>query len=389
MSFNILKWILLLDFLLSMHIWLEAFIPVLPVNFITISTLLLFVKRNRAKENMTVVKKMLLWIAIYSIFLLVTGNIRYAFSQPFYYIPGILLCMLPAYYLKDIFVFISKAMAYILLISFIVFIIDLIVDLPPVNYVKVGTYNEFENYVFLLKNQSLREFFRFSGPFVESGHMSMICAILLYANQYKFKKWYNIVFLVSILFSLSLAGYVLLGLGLVLYNIKSFKRIIQISVGALLMLYIVADVWDNGNNPVNIFIISRLEYDEEKGITGNNRFDLDTDNYYNKLTTQDFLVGLGLDKYKQLEEEELVAGAGYKIFILINGFIGCLFVLMIYYNFCRLSFNRKYAIGFLLLMIASFLQRAYPTWMAWLLPLICGTVLSNYSDRNKKHIMLA
>ena len=83
--------------------------------------------------------------------------------------------------------------------------------------------------------RSLREFFRFSGPFAECGHMSMICAFLLYANRFNLQQWYNIVFFISVLFSLSLAGYVLLGLGLLLY---SMKLVIVLRTSILLMMII-------------------------------------------------------------------------------------------------------------------------------------------------------
>lgn len=380
--FSVLKWVILLDFLLSMHIWLEAYIPSLFLNLATILLLFLLVKRYHLKDNKGVVKKILIWTVLYGIYLLVTGNIRYAFSQPFYYLPGILMCMLPKLYLEDLLSFVSKSLAIILSAGFIIYVVDLIVDIPPVGAVKIGDYYEFENYIFLIKSQSLRELFRFNGPFAESGHMSMICALLLYANKYNLKNWYNIVFLVSILFSLSLAGYVLLGFGMVLYYLKSIKSLLFIVLGSLIISYIITNVWDNGNNPVNELIFSRLEYDEDKGISGNNRFDLDTERYYNNLTTQEFLTGLGLTRYNYLVEQEVVAGAGYKIFILINGLIGCVFVLLIYFCFSLLTNNRRYAIGFLLLMIATFIQRSYPTWMAWLLPFICGMVSSNILHKN-------
>lgn len=380
--FSVLKWVILLDFLLSMHIWLEAYIPSLFVNLATILLLFLLVKRYHLKENKGVIKKILIWTVLYGIYLLVTGNIRYAFSQPFYYLPGILMCMLPKLYLEDLLSFVSKSLAIILSAGFIIYVVDLIVDIPPVGAVKIGDYYEFENYIFLIKSQSLRELFRFNGPFAESGHMSMICALLLYANKYNLKNWYNIIFLVSILFSLSLAGYVLLGFGMVLYYLKSIKSLLFIVLGSLIISYIITNVWDNGNNPVNELIFSRLEYDEDKGISGNNRFDLDTERYYNNLTTQEFLTGLGLTRYNYLVEQEVVAGAGYKIFILINGLIGSVFVLLIYYCFSLLTNNRRYAIGFLLLMIATFIQRSYPTWMAWILPFICGMVSSNILHKN-------
>ena len=372
----VLKWIILLLFLCSMNIWFSTYISSILLNLLLIILLYFYNRTHNTIRGVKIAKRLFIWIIIYSLFLLLTGNTRYAFSQPFFYMPAILLCSLNNKDLQYIYGFVVKSMAFILSIGFVVFVIDLILDLPFVNYVTIGDYNPFENYIFLIKSQSLREYFRFNGPFSESGHMSMICAFLLYANKYNLKQWYNIVFLISVLFSLSLAGYVLLGLGLSLYSIKSVKTIIGVLVLGCIIYIGVTQLWNNGNNPVNEIVFSRLEYDEDKGISGNNRFSSDTDKYYENLSTIELLVGVGLDEYNKQIELGTIGGAGYKLFIIINGFLGSMFVLMIYYNITYLSNNRRYAIGFLILMIASFMQRSYPTWMSWLLPYISGIAMS-------------
>ena len=352
------------------------------MNSVLIILLYFFIRNRKTIHGSIVAKRVLTWTILYAVFLFLSGNTRYAFSQPFYYIPAIMLCSLNTIDLQSIYRFVVKSMAYILSIGFIIFVIDLIIDLPPINYVTIGDYNPFENYIFLIKSQNLREFFRYNGPFAESGHMSMICAFLLYANKYDFKRWYNIVFLISVLFSLSLAGYVLFALGLALYSIKSIKNILTVVFLGVFVYLGVTQLWNNGDNPVNEIIFSRLEYDEDKGISGNNRFSYDTDKYYENLSLTDRLLGVGLNEYNKGVEQGVISGAGYKIYIIINGVIGCLFVLMIYYCISLLSKNRRYAIGFLILFIASFLQRAYPTWMSWLLPFVAGIAIS---DENKNH----
>jgi len=373
----VLKWVILLLFLCSMNIWFSPYFSSQLLNLLLIILLCFYNKTHSDRQHRKVAKIVFVWIIFYAVFLLLTGNTRYAFSQPFFYLPAVLLCSINNSDLQCIYHFVVKVMAYILSIGFIIFLIDLIVDLPFISYVTIGEYYPFENYIFLIKSQSLREFFRFSGPFSESGHMSMICAFLLYANKYNLKQWYNIVFLISVLFSLSLAGYVLLGLGLLLYSVKSIKMVIGVLLMGFTIFISVTQLWNNGDNPVNEAIFSRLEYDKDKGISGNNRFSYDTDKYYENLSLTELLFGVGLKEYNRQRDIGTIDGAGYKLFVIINGILGCFFVFMIYYSITLLTNNRRYAVGFLILMIASFMQRAYPTWMAWLLPFISGIVMSS------------
>ncbi len=67
---------------------------------------------------------------------------------------------------------------------------------------------------FLIKTRGYNAFYRFNGPFLEPGHLSMIVAILLYANKYDFKNnRYLWVLLVTIVLSFGLAGYVITIIG--------------------------------------------------------------------------------------------------------------------------------------------------------------------------------
>lgn len=66
-------------------------------------------------------------------------------------------------------------------------------------------------YLFLLNGvPELQLMPRFAGLFLEPGHLGTICCFLLYVENFNFKKLGNIVLLLGVLFSFSLAAYGLL-----------------------------------------------------------------------------------------------------------------------------------------------------------------------------------
>jgi hypothetical protein len=115
------------------------------------------------------------------------------------------------------------------------------------------------------------------------------------------------------------------------------------------------------DSPVTVLIVNRLQYDEEKGVTGNNRltsaFD---DNYYTKyfLGTSDMIWGIKPEVY---QEKFRLAGNSYKLFFIRYGFIGIVSLFMFYFAMAC-STNSRLLFGLFLLYCASFLQRTYALW---------------------------
>lgn len=250
------------------------------------------------------------------------------------------------------------------------------VNLPSIGIISpVEDYGNFHNYFFYVYRAygDLDTFFRFNGPFIEPGHLGMILSFFLYANSYNVRRKEVAILLVALLFTLSLAAYLLCLIGLALRNIKSLKRTIML----LLVLgggyFYATDIWKGGDNEINRLIFSRLQYDDEKGIVGNNRFQNRTDHYYKEYYKAGKLwIGLGPEKYRELVNKGELGGAGYKIFIFKHGFIGFLLVFLFYLFYAMSSTQRKFAMNFLLLLSAAFLQRAYPLWPAWYITFITG-----------------
>lgn len=100
----------------------------------------------------------------------------------------------------------------------------------------------------------------------------MISSLLLYVNQYNLKRISVFILFISVLISFSLAAYVLLILGMILYYLlKSkhyFRRVFRVSF--FLCSAVVISVIFYVNNPDSVYsklVVARLDYDEERGIS--------------------------------------------------------------------------------------------------------------------------
>lgn len=247
----------------------------------------------------------------------------------------------------------------------------------------------FTNYFFCLVRNNLS--LRFNSIFLEPGHVGMIAAFTLAANRFNFKKWQTISILVCSLFTLSLAGYILIIIGLISnYILKRqsiFQFVIGISVfGVLLMIIHNAAVsYNKGNNLYNELIVERLEYDEDYYIVGNNRFTESTDMLFERyISSSQLVTGMPEAEYKRNIRNQTIKGAGYKLFLMQKGIIGLLLILSVY--ILMLKKYRDKRMGALLLMIYSlaFLQRAYPLWESWIYIFLFASALDTLNSKSEQ-----
>lgn len=308
-------------------------------------------------------------------------NVMFFLSQIPIYIQALYLYILPRKRKIDLLHFITKIYSIILGISIIVYLSTYVINIPSIGSFKAGDldfYPLYDNYVFFVKTRLYNNFtYRFNGPFLEPGHQAMISGLLLFANKFDFKNnkllWIP---LIGILISFSLAGYVILVLSYILLFVKSIVKVVASLIIFLVFNYIVTDVWNGGDNPVNVLIFERLEYDEEKGISGNNRTGKVTDDYFEQnIKDGKFLLGTRDAK----GDDKRIIGAGYKVYLLQNGLIALLLVVLLYRLLINPKCNKRYGFAFFILICCIFMQRAYPTWYSWLLPytLGCGIYLKN------------
>ena len=252
----------------------------------------------------------------------------------------------------------------------------------------------FFNYFVLLKGIGNYENdgLRFQSIFLEPGFLGTLMSFLLYTFRYNFAKYKLAwILLISLLLSLSLAGYILGMIGFILCQWSKGKKFISyIVVGIFLIIIVyISKTYNNGHNYLNEKIVERLEPEKGKGISGNNRVGDGTDYYFKRsLENGTFWFGIGTTEITKLnggkgwentiDYDNQIRGAGYKIFILRSGVICAFFYLLFYYFLSRWNkVNRKYSVGFFFIIIATFIQAAYPESYAWLFPFILGVFSQN------------
>lgn len=319
-----------------------------------------------------------------------TGNPFSFITNCFYYLFPLLLiiCIKPSdkmIIMSNVTKWFSLSMVFALIVYFI----NIFYELPYLNVIEFSkvhyVYAPCKNYFFLVIPTHVidtsQSFIRFQGPFVEPGHLGMMCAFLLFANKFDFSNRHNIVILFSLFVTFSLAGYVLALIGyiLILYSNNKIRLRTILAFSAIILLFVVfGTIYNNGDNVINETITSRLEYDEEKGFSGNNRSSVFVMDYFVNMfdDLQTTLFGYDSTTLSLLEDE---AGTGLVWFSVHYGIIGILFVLLFYLVMMSRAINKKYAHMFMLFLFAAFFQRNYPFWLSWIICFDYGVKINDYS----------
>lgn len=284
--------------------------------------------------------------------------------------------------------FIGKGLAIILIPGIIFFLFKSYVSIPglPISHPNSNSY-VFLNSIFYIQNVNQDIAARFNSIFLEPGYLGTLLAFMLFAAKYDFSKWENKVLLVGLILSLSLASYIITLIGYVLYSIFIMRkfRIVLSFVTLVIISYNVALEYNNGNNYLNNYIISRLQLDEEKGLVGNNRTGQGTEFYYQQaLNNGTIWMGVGQHKVDQINRgsinyNENINGAGYKVYFVVRGIISALLFLLFYVFLAKAICPKNLLLrnSFVLLIVLTFLQAAYPESPSWILPFVLGCM--NYN----------
>lgn len=288
----------------------------------------------------------------------------------FTYLPIICIFTLDKPYQSDLLKSVSKWLSIALGLSLFVFALTKVMSLPHTTFIVPNNdfYQSFDNYFFYIYTAGYESdtagVARFGAFFLEPGHLSMICFLMLFANRFRFKDQpYLWIPLACILISFSLTGYVLLTIGFIVLKIKNIFYMLTLSIIIGGSWLFVTEMWDGGENPVNILIVQRLEPDKEKGIKGNNRTYKKTDIFFRQCV-KDGRIWTGVGTKKNWGDR--IKGAGYKIYCLKYGLIGVIIVALLYLCLINPKSNKRYAYSFFIMIILLFLQRAYPDWYSWL-----------------------
>jgi hypothetical protein len=375
-----------------MHFWATWYIKAHYIGLLLFFVTIFFVIINKLKLKINIP------VFIGSVLLIVSGMIGLD-KNNYIGLLGPVFLVLPCCMIFSIdniecheqtFNFIVNFFYYLLPISLFVYILSYTQTLPSIGIINPQNekYSDYINYGVFIYNDYYK--YRFNAVFLEPGHLGMILSYLLYSLKFNLKDMRVRVLLLSLLLTLSLAGLILSAIGY--FFCKSFDheinlKKIYILVSCLIIIIIGSGVYNNGDNLINNKIVSRLQYDKEKGISGNNRLYGITQAYFNMLIkSDDKWWGVGVSNYLKLMKEKTFGGAGWKVYIIQRGIIS-LFLVIIGYIFYARGFNGwdKYTLAFLILYFLSFLQRAYPLWASWLLPFFFAIKLKNRSSFHEKN----
>ena len=283
----------------------------------------------------------------------------------------------------------TKNLAIIILLSlplyFIILLIGYLPSLGQITYEGAASIYKYYNYGILLINDFYH--YRFHSVFCEPGHLGMVISLLLYINKFDFRDKFVVILFIGLCFTFSLAAYVLCGLGFLLIKIQnkvSILNVLTLSISCFIVFYMVRS-YNDGRNLVNELIIERLEFDEERGISGNNRINYGARMSFINLTSSELFWGIG----KQATEDLDAFGPGFQVFIMRYGIISYIIIFLFYLLTGMRTINKKEVFGYIFLFFLLLLQRSYPFWMAFVFTYIVTAKIKCNENSNNKFSILA
>lgn len=275
--------------------------------------------------------------------------------------------------------FLSKILFCILSISLIGWLFHMAgFTMPVLENVDLNNdvHNLNNHYIYYDNAYALANVFpRFRGIFIEPGQLATPCVFLFFARGAVIKDKTNMLLLLVTFFSFSLAGYVTLIVGLFLFYLFAERKYkIARIMGLVLIIgtttfYIVKNA--NQDNPLLNLIIERLEYDEEIGLTGNNRSDTTFDNYYDQYVKSDkILFGMG-DEIRVGNTSWTNHASGIRKFFVYYGVFGVMNMILLTLLLLKVNYCRSSIVFFIVIWLA-FLVRDMLQTPFWLTLAILG-----------------
>lgn len=222
---------------------------------------------------------------------------------------------------------IVKCFSVIISISFCLFILkQLGVHVPNLGKITFNQYDLVNYYYFYA--DAIRYGLKYTGISLEPGFFSVLCICLLVLNEFNFKKKSSWVFVVAILCTLSLEGYLLLVFGVIFFsyskgtNIRTSLMYFLLAVFIIGVLIVYVINYQGGNNIITQTILERLVYDEELGVVGNNRENalgeqvLDMYFYSDKVWW-----GIGQEKLSKVSSIKGLDMCSWRVFVVAYGAI--------------------------------------------------------------------
>lgn len=283
--------------------------------------------------------------------------------------------------------FFTSGFVVILLISLFGWVLFLLgVNLPHSGLIlhPNGFHEYYDYYFFRASAYSVEsDFPRFQSIFLEPGQLATPCIFLFFLNSFENKVFgiKNLVLLVTIILSFSLISY---GLLLISFVAIAWNKGARFRVPMTLLVVVIIGggyyfASSSEDSAINVLILSRLEYDEEQIISGNNRtaavFDA---NYADFIKSKDKYFGI---------HKELSSGynwsnnsSGYKKFIVHEGIVGLVIIMTLITAMFLNKRNAKTLVFFIILVMA-FLVRNLLQSPLWLSMAILGFCLLGDEDK--------
>lgn len=312
------------------------------------------------------------------------GDVSFSFISR---LPILTLFMLKLEDLKIVADRIEKFFFVVISASFIIYVLTNFLNVPLPSRKVVYNQYELQNYYYIYTS-SLNYGFKFSGFTLEPGYFSLLCICLLALNEFNFKNKSSYIYVVSILFSLSLEGYILLVVGLIISAICREGRVSNtikytlIIIGLIVVSIFIALKYNGGENAVGEYIIDRLVLDQEKGIVGNNRESIAAEIVIDPVFYSN-RVWLGIG---ETEFYDLVFGldmCSWRAFVLIYGAIYTIFLFFISIIGLRRTVVRK-TIPFFVIFWMDFIPHGGPFFEVMYFLIII--FLLNLKEYNKKYL---
>lgn len=318
-----------------------------------------------------------MFLCLLACFTFTRGNTNAYIGAFMSILPFLVFCAFPKEIRINFLVVFNKILAVIVAISTFFWILHLL-GVPL--YHTLLTFGEnyaYDNYFFFLdfiSSISYLDFFpRFYGIFVEPSIIGMLSALMLFLDGFRLRRWYNIVYLISLILTFSLAGFVLFAVALipyVIYNSEGRKgsRIsyLLIAVTILGVGYYALYKADQ-SSVIYQMLGQRLEWNEDRGtISGYDRSGEAIDDFLANRFWKEGKAFWGYGPDLQYD------GVDIKIFVAKYGIISLMmYIIFLFYSY----WSRKSRFGlwwFFLFFMAFYRGYSIMFWPGFMMLYLMG-----------------
>lgn len=260
--------------------------------------------------------------------------------------------------------------------------------LPEVAFFERGAYS-YQNYYIYLYSLTYEN--KCCGFCYEPGFFSLLLSALLLINRYDMEKWCTRIYLIALILTFSLGGYVLTAVCWYLYYILTQRKKITTVIRGIIALvflgiiyYVCTEIWNNGNNIVNELIFEKLNRAGSYDSLFESRQNIDAILLWNQFISSDHLAwGYGFELYGKLKNSvEQYDAASIIEFIIATGFIGTIIQIFSVMIISLHNMDRRYSIPGYSLLLLDFLQHGYNVQTSMFLLIILWIQLSSKSEND-------